>query len=212
MNTLQHKELLESVVDKTELIKRIEQRSFSEDRAYAVSAATGRLLQIVVKVLGASRVLEIGFGFGASAIYLGAALGNYGQIDSIELCHEHAVIGKHFLAEAEIAHFVNVIEGDALNILPKIKDQYDLIFLDADLPIYCGCLPDIVRLTREGGIIVTENIWDEETALQLIGEEGFKHIGNYVSLIFSDQRIFSTILNDSMIISYKNNQSPASSH
>ena len=67
----------------------------------------------------------------------------------------------------------------------------------------------MVRLTREGGIIVTENIWDEETALQLVGEEGFKHIGNYVSLTFSDQRIFSTILNDSMIISYKNNRSPA---
>ena len=65
----------------------------------------------------------------------------------------------------------------------------------------------MVRLTREGGVIVTENIWDEETALHLVGKEGFKHIRNYVSMIFSDGRIFNTILDDSMIISYKESQS-----
>jgi len=207
LNSSKHNEFINGVLEKPELIGRIEQRSFSEGRAHAVSAETGRLLQIIVKLLKARHILEIGFGFGASTIYLAAAMGKYGHIDSIEFCHEHAVIGKHYISQATIAHQVNVLEDDALNILPKIEGQYDLIFLDADPSIYCACLLDIVRVIREGGIIVTENIWSEETAFQLVGKEGFKHIRNYVTMIFADRRLYNTILNESMIISFKESQS-----
>jgi len=185
------------------LLREIEQRSHSEGRAYSVSPSTGTFLKILAHCSSATRVLELGLGFGGSAIYLSKAIGSGARIDSIELLHTHVVIATNYLKKAKVAHLVRIIEGDALTVMPKLSDSYDLIFLDTDLAIYPDCLSEMIRLTKLGGIIVSENLWDRETALALVGEEGFLRIQDYVSQLFAENRLLSTTLGDGLALSLK---------
>ena len=69
----------------TEVLQEIHRRSRIEDQAYPVSQDTGVLLSILVKAVDAVRVLEIGLGFGSSAIYMASQLREPGTIDTIEI-------------------------------------------------------------------------------------------------------------------------------
>ena len=181
----------------------IERKSAAEFRAFAVSQSTGRFLQMLVALLDARRVLEIGLGFGASTIHIGCALHPHGEIDSIEISPEHISIARNFIEQAGLTKRVNVMEGDALEILPSLDTRYDLVFLDADLGIYQDCLTNVVRLTRSGGVVVSENIWNQETALKLVGEVGGEQIRQYTESVYACEDLFSLSLNEEMIVSFK---------
>ena len=191
------------------ILAEIESRSNAENRAFSVSKETGDFLQFLVMILHARRVLDVGTGFGASAIYLGRALEDVGRVDSIEVASEHTQIAHNFLKRAGINSMVNSMEGDAREILPTLKVPYDLVFLDADLDIYCECLNDLIRLTRNQGVLVSDNMWDRETAVSLVGPVGVSQIIKYTNRLFSCRDMFSVRLNEEIIVSFKTSRSVA---
>lgn len=127
----------------------------------AISPDTGRLLQVLMRAVGARRVLEVGTLGGCSAIWMARALPEDGRIVTLESVEAHAAFARVHLARAGVADRVEVRVGQALQALPALDgERFDLVFLDADkepLPTY---LEWALRLVRPGGAIVADNaLW-----------------------------------------------------
>lgn len=125
----------------------------------AISADAGRFLQVLLRSIGARRVLEVGTLGGYSAIWMARALAADGTVISIERDERHAAFAERYIERAGLAATVRVRRGRALDVLPSLDgEQFDLVFLDADRVPLVTYFEWALRLVRPGGIIVAHNV------------------------------------------------------
>ncbi|MFF9332526.1 O-methyltransferase [Streptomyces albogriseolus] len=128
----------------------------------AVSPLQGKLLQLLARLTGARRVLEIGTLGGYSTIWLGRALPADGRLVTLEYDPRHAEVAVRNIARAGLAERVEVRVGPALESLPKLADErpppFDLVFIDADKANNPHYVEWALRLTAAGSLIVLDNV------------------------------------------------------
>lgn len=122
-----------------------------------MSAQTGRLLYLLTRIAGARRVLEIGTLAGYSTIFLARGVGPDGSVVSLEYNPRHAEIAAANLARAGLDDRVEIVVGAALDTLPRLTGDFDLVFIDADKENNTAYLQHAVRLGRPGTVIVVDN-------------------------------------------------------
>ncbi len=126
--------------------------------AISVPPETARFLQLLLRAVGATRVLEVGTLGGYSAIWMARAMGEGGSILSLEIDPEHAAFARRYIERAGFSRTIEVRVGPALQLLPTLDGQkFDAVFLDADkepLPTY---LDWALRLLRPGGLVIADN-------------------------------------------------------
>jgi len=128
----------------------------------AVSAAQGKLLHLIVRMIDAERILEIGTLGGYSTIWMARALPAGGRIISLEIDPRHGEVARANLARAGVDGVAEVRIGAALDTLPKLAEEeigpFDLVFIDADK----ANIPDYFRwgmkLARPGAVIIVDNV------------------------------------------------------
>ncbi|MEV7279604.1 O-methyltransferase [Streptomyces sp. NPDC093111] len=128
----------------------------------AVAPNQGKLLNLLVRVQGARKVLEIGTLGGYSTIWLARGLPADGRLISLEYSPVHADVARANLARAGLDEIVEVRTGAALDTLPVLAEEgagpFDLVFVDADKannPHYVGWA---LKLSRPGSLIVVDNV------------------------------------------------------
>lgn len=126
--------------------------------AIAVSSNQGKLLQLLARMLGARRILEIGTLAGYSTIWLARALPSGGRLVTLEINPEHAAVATANLERAGVADRVEVRVGAALDTLPTLDGPFDLVFIDADKQNNADYFRWAVRLARPGTLIVVDNV------------------------------------------------------
>ena len=104
------------------------------------------------------KILEIGTAVGYSAICFTEILAEDGQIDTIERDSERVKEAKENIKKAEVENKINIYEGDAVEILPTLKNKYDVIFIDAAKGKYPFFLKEALRMLNKNGIIFADNI------------------------------------------------------
>jgi predicted O-methyltransferase YrrM len=126
-----------------------------------VSATEGKLLQMLVGISGARKVLEIGTLGGYSAIHFARALPEEGALISLELDEHHAEVARRNVERAGLSAKVEVRVGDARQSLERLLENeegpFDLIFIDADKEGYPEYLAWALRLSRPGTLILGDN-------------------------------------------------------
>ena len=136
-----------------------------------VDPLTGALLHAVVRLSGASRVLEIGTAIGYSTLWMAAALPPTGLLVTLERDNARATTARAHMAEAGVDDRVNVMVGDAERHFHKLAGPFDVIFQDGDKRSYGTMLDRLVELLRPGGVLVTDNVlWDGEVVPGLVAE------------------------------------------
>jgi predicted O-methyltransferase YrrM len=127
-----------------------------------VSACQGKLLQMLVRIHGARRILELGTLGGYSTIWLAGGLPPGGRLITLEYEAKHAAVARTNLACAGFAESVEVRVGPALAILPQLAEEkqepFDLIFIDADKENYPEYFAWALRLSRRGTVIIADNV------------------------------------------------------
>jgi predicted O-methyltransferase YrrM len=130
--------------------------------AQDVSPPQGRLLELLARMRGARRILEIGTLAGYSTICLARALGPGGRLVSLEIDAARAEVARANLARAGVDGVAEVRVGPALETLPRVAAEdggpFDLVFIDADkerTPDYLGWA---LELTGPGSAIVADNV------------------------------------------------------
>lgn len=103
-------------------------------------------------------ILEIGTAVGYSAICFSKYITQEGYIDTIEREHERVEEAKKNLELVDVADKINIIEGDAVEILPTINKKYDVVFIDAAKGKYPFFLQEALRLINNNGYIIADNV------------------------------------------------------
>jgi predicted O-methyltransferase YrrM len=127
-----------------------------------VSACQGLMLQILVKVCAARRILEIGTLGGYSTLWMARALDGDGMIVTIESNVHHAAVAADNFIKAKMDHRISLLQGDAAKVMRSLIDNqtpaFDLIFIDADKPSNPIYLRLALQLSKNGTLIVGDNV------------------------------------------------------
>ena len=130
--------------------------------AHDVSPVQGRLLELLARMRGARRILEVGTLGGYSTIWLARALGPGGRLVTLEREARFAEVARANLARAGLAGVVEVLVGPALETLALLAAEgagpFDLVFVDADKQSSAEYLRRALRLTAPGSVIVFDNV------------------------------------------------------
>ena len=118
----------------------------------------GRFLSIISKIIRPKKILEIGTFTGYSTLCLAEGLEKEGRIDTIDNNYELKKIQNYFFNLSKLEDQINQFTCDAIEILPKLRDKYDLIFLDADKKNYLNYLNLIVPLLSKKGVLISDNV------------------------------------------------------
>ncbi len=123
-----------------------------------VGSYKGKILVEVVRETKPKRVLEIGTLIGYSAILMGKELEPAAQLITIEIDPDEAQVAEDNIRKAEIPPTVKILVGDALEILPKLKGKFDLVFLDAEKSEYLDYLKLVEAKLHSGSVVVADNV------------------------------------------------------
>lgn len=118
-------------------------------------------LEVIAKILDEikpKKILEIGTAVGYSAICFSEYLQENGKIDTIERDTERVKEARENIKKAEVEKKINIYEGDAVEILPTLNDEYDVVFIDAAKGKYPFFLNQALRMIKPGGVIFADNI------------------------------------------------------
>jgi predicted O-methyltransferase YrrM len=127
-----------------------------------VSPPQGKLLQLLVRLLGAERILEFGTLGGYSAILMARALPEGGRLITLEAKPEYAEVARRSIERAGVGGKVEIRVGPALEALPILEAEgagpFDLVFIDADKVNTPNYFFWALERTRPGGLIVADNV------------------------------------------------------
>ncbi len=103
------------------------------------------------------RILEVGTAVGFSALLM-SEYAPGAHITTIENYEKRIPVAKENFIRFKREDRIELIEGDAMKILPELKGEYDLIFMDAAKGQYINYLPDVMRLLKTGGTLISDNV------------------------------------------------------
>ncbi len=117
-----------------------------------------RMIEVLLKMMGAKRILEIGTAIGYSAIRMSRATG--AEVVTVELIDKTADIAEKNIKEAGLEDKITLIRGDGAEVISKMEGEgiFDAIFVDAAKGQYMEVFPHCDRLLRRGGILISDNI------------------------------------------------------
>lgn len=165
-----------------------------------VAPSEARLLQSIVEVSGAKKILEIGCLHGYSAIYFVRGISGEGKVWTLEKNEANAKIAKEFFAKADVGNKIELVLGDAHENLKSLEKlgPFDLIFIDADKAGYPNYLTWAEKHVRKGGLVIADNtflggsMWGKEqenysktqTTAMMEFHERFSDPKNFKSIIY----------------------------
>lgn len=127
-------------------------------------------MQSFMKVLLAMqkpmKILEVGTAIGFSALLMAEYAPEGCQITTIEKYEKRIPLAKENFQKFKREDSITLLEGDAAEILKELDDEFDLIFMDAAKGQYINFLPDIIRLLRTGGILLSDNVLQDGDVIE----------------------------------------------
>lgn len=126
-------------------------------------------LKVMMKMQRPARILEVGTAIGFSAILMAENTPAETEITTIEKYEKRIPLAKENFLKSDYDKKITLLEGDATDILKELADsneKYDFIFMDAAKGQYINFLPDVKKLLSENGVLVTDNVLQDNTVIQ----------------------------------------------
>jgi caffeoyl-CoA O-methyltransferase len=118
----------------------------------------GKVLELFSKMIAPKRILEIGTFTGFSALCLAKGLSEYGKLFTLELREEDAATAKKYFVKAGMESKIDLLIGDALQIIPTLQENWDLVFIDADKVNYINYYELTLPSVKSGGWLLADNV------------------------------------------------------
>jgi len=164
-----------------------------------VSRLQGKFLNLLVRISGARKILEIGTLGAYSTIWMARALPEGGHIVTLEADPHHAKIARTNLMNAGLLDRVDLRLGRALESLPKLEASgagpFDLIFIDADKPSNPEYLAWALRLSSPGTVIVTDNVVRDGKIVDAESDDQtIQGTRRFAQMLAAEPRLSATVL------------------
>ena len=171
----------------------------------------GQLMALLVKLMGAKRILEIGTYMGFSALSMALALPENGYLLTCDINQDWTDVARRYWEKAGVADRIELRIAPALETMNALlaegqEQSFDLIFIDADKPNYCAYYEAGLRLLRCGGLVILDNVlWKGRVADEREQDPDTVALRAINTLIYQDQRVDASIIpiGDGMTIARK---------
>ena len=169
-------------------------------------------LEVIAKILTEKKpekILEIGTAVGYSAICFSEYLKENGRIDTIERDEQREAEARENIKKVGVADKIRLYEGDAVEILPTLNEKYDVVFIDAAKGKYPFFLEQALRMLKDEGIILADNILYKGYVMSDYNKHkqrtAVTHLRQYIKEITENQELETEILEvgDGLAISRK---------
>ena len=137
----------------------------AEHRVPIADREVARFLEITARLSGARKALEIGMAIGYSVIHLARGMGEQGVVVTIEPSDEMIHAASGYLKRAGLLDRVEIEKGKALEVMPTLTEEFDLLFIDAVKEEYSQYLDLGLPRLRTGGVVIVDNLlWGGKVA------------------------------------------------
>jgi predicted O-methyltransferase YrrM len=167
--------------------------------AIDVSRLQGKFLDLLVRISGARRVLEIGTLGGYSTIWMARALPEGGRMVTLEFDPHHAAVARANLENAGVLDRVELMVGRAVDSLAALEDSgaspFDLIFIDADKESYPEYLDWALKLSHPGTTIVADNVVRDGKVVDAeCDDPRVQGVRHFTELLAAEPRLSATVI------------------
>lgn len=197
MDFLKINNYIESLYGNTNKINRKAYQDMTELKDFipVVDDDVARCLKILIMMKQPKRILEIGTSIGYSTTSMAQAVKSFGgKITTIEYDETVAKQAKDNFIRTGVSDYIEMLIGDAKEIVPKLKDGYDLIFQDADKRLYPKLYEECIRLLNAGGVFIAEDALFPVIDLDEKWHYLIPSIEEFNKLVANDSRVESTII------------------
>jgi predicted O-methyltransferase YrrM len=191
-----HAYLLEVGVREHEVLRRLrEETAALPESRMQIAPEEGAFLALLVRILDARKVLEIGTFTGYSSTAMALALPADGRIICCDLSEEWTDVARRAWADAGVADRIDLRLGPALDTLEQLfaageERSFDMAFIDADKANYAGYYEAALRLVRQGGVIAIDNVlWSGRVVDPEVTDEATNAIRAINDDIAADERV-----------------------
>jgi caffeoyl-CoA O-methyltransferase len=174
----------------------VETESITGRSRWSIGKVEGKLLQMLIKISNAKRVVEVGTFTGFSALVVAEALPEGGKLTTCENSKAYADIALRYFKRSPYGQKINLKLGAALQTLGEIADNsQDFIFIDADKPSYSAYFDEALRILRPGGVIFVDNVfWRNKIFKKKISNENAKAIAAFNEKVNRENRVEKVML------------------
>ena len=159
---------------------------------------TLKIIEEILQKEKPKRILEIGTAVGYSAIQFAKVTDEDCHIDTIEIDEERAKEAETNIEKVGVSHRINVFVGNAVDILPTLKNNYDIIFIDAAKGKYPIFLEYGIKMIKSGGLILADNILYKGYVMSDYNKHkqrtAVRHLREYIKEITENEKFESKIL------------------
>lgn len=155
----------------------------------------GVILEMISKMIRPLRILEIGTFTGYSAICMAKGLQPGGLLHTIEIDDELVPIAQEFFRKSEFCESIRQHEGSALDIVPKLGEQFDLVFIDGDKREYIDYYKLVLPFVNVGGFILADNVlWDRKVLEENAKDAQTRGIIDFNLYVHNDPAVENVLL------------------
>jgi len=200
-----NEELYNYIVDifakEDNVLKRVVEETKSQDfPLIQISPENGKFLYMLIKMIHAKHVLEIGTLTGYSSIWMARALPDEGKATTLEISPEHAAEAKKNFKLAGLDNKIELILGNAMETLDKLSNdsgeqtKFDFVFIDADKEGYPAYFDKVIQMVNKGGLITADNTLRDGEVVKKDVNEGTKAVQLFNKKVASDPRVESLLV------------------
>jgi caffeoyl-CoA O-methyltransferase len=182
--------------------------SASHPKSHMLSGhVQGKFLEMISRLMMPSRILEIGTFTGYSALCLAKGLLKDGQLHTIELREEDAATARANFNRSNLVNKIILHTGNALTIIPELKEIWDLVFIDADKTGYLDYYKLVLPKLRPGGVIIADNVLFHGQVLETpVSTKNARAIQAFNEYVYQDHTVEKVLLTvrDGLLMIRKN--------
>ncbi len=155
----------------------------------------GKVLELFSCMIKPERILEIGTFTGFSALCLAKGLQAGGKLHTLELREEDAITAENYFIKSGMKNSIRLHVGDALEIIPTLNENWDLVFIDADKVNYINYYELTLPLVKKGGWLLADNVlFHGEVLEENIKGKNAKAIQAFNDHVKKDERVQQAML------------------
>jgi caffeoyl-CoA O-methyltransferase len=193
--------LLDASLREPDVLRRLrEETAQMEEGGMQIGPEQGQFLALLLKLIGARRVLEIGTFTGYSALWMALALPDDGQLIACDVSAAYTSVGRRYWQEAGMAHKIDLRLAPAGETLEALladgqAGTFDLAFIDADKEGYDGYYEQCLQLVRPGGLLAIDNVlWGGAVADPEVADEATVALRALNTKLHADERVDLSLL------------------
>jgi caffeoyl-CoA O-methyltransferase len=159
-----------------------------------IGPAVGRMIYLLAQISGVRRIFEMGSAIGYSTIWLARAAGPGSEVFYTDGDPANGERARDYFRRAEVEDRVQILTGDAVNLIDDVSGQFDLIFMDVDKHQYPAALRKALPRLRSGGLLLADNVlWSGRVAGRAKDRET-ERIRQFTKMMYASPELFSVIV------------------